>query len=79
MKTTILIAVLLLTGCDMAPATDYDQCSRNTVFMACLAALPTGPATVGESGDWEGVVSECAAAARDQSIRDLRVIPRGCR
>ena len=76
MKTTILIAVLLLTGCDEIRPITNDQCLRAKLFTQCLTAVPSDRTEV---GNWNDAVGACDAISYRQSVRQADVIPRGCR
>lgn len=77
--TAVLAAAVALAACKpMVPASQPDQCLRAQIFMACLKALPAGPAST-RYNDWDEVVSACESAAHYQSNRPTETIKPECR
>lgn len=73
MRYTLLVIVLLLSACNDKETGDsfnvIDQCLRQSIFQACLKAVPTGPTHTVASNDWDEVVEACESAAYYQSIQ----------
>lgn len=82
-KTTkiicLLLAVLLLTGCEKPESMVVDQCLQREIFKErmreifkeCMAVLPKGSTSVHNSNDWDEVVAECASVAYYQALIQL--------
>jgi len=77
MKLIAIIAILFLSGCEPVNTIKVDQCLRNQIFVACMKALPAGPAST-KYNDWDEVVEACASAATYQSYRHKDYIKPEC-
>lgn len=76
MKKRVLIAALLLVGCDKIPSPlppkpewkmGTDLVIFKETFLACLEKLPRGPEKTGVFTDWDEVVVECRRTAREMA------------
>lgn len=70
MKKILCVLPLLLAACAPPQPAPESQARldaraeyRRAVFNECLAAVPKGPTSVHENGDWEGVVAACTRHA----------------
>jgi hypothetical protein len=81
-KHTIIIAALLLAGCEKQHdySTDIviDQCLRIKLAQQCMKELPKGPSHVGTSNDWDEVVHQCDQNAISQSKRRRKFVAEEC-
>lgn len=76
-KLLIILAAVLLVGCDVPESNSPNQCLRAELFNACMknSPVPQGP----KFADWNEVVDSCASVAYRQSIRLTKHIPLECR
>ena len=77
------LMVLLTAGCSedtFNPDAQaiIDQCLRQTIFLECMGALPTGPSTT-KYNDWDEVVEACGKRAYYGSHRQQRFVKPECR
>lgn len=79
MKPIIILAALMLVGCDKPPQSmrEVDQCLRREIFMQCLAAVPKGPEST-RYNDWDEVVSQCGSQAYYTALRRISQIKEEC-
>lgn len=91
MRIYMIMLAILLAGCNDEVAeteqtvqarrenySTYDNCIRAEVFAQCLKGLPGGP-QISKYNDWDEVVSECRAAAKEMSLRVRKNIKPECK
>lgn len=74
---TLILAAILLVGCQSNELSVVDQCMRREIFQQCMKALPAGPQTT-KYNDWGEVVSQCESVAYYQSLRKRKFIKPEC-
>lgn len=75
----LIAVVLLLAACGAPePTNSVDQCLRREIFERCLSIAAQRPTTTTYNDSAE-LVSECDAAASEQSVRPKEQIPSGCK
>lgn len=85
MKYLIIIAALLLAGCNDETSLVYDpqdqiindQCLRREILKECMTATPAGPVAT-KYNDWDEVVAQCRNEAYYSSKRKRRVVKPEC-
>lgn len=84
MKYLIIIAALLLAGCNEEAVRIVeqdqiinDQCLRREILKECMTATPAGPVAT-KYNDWDEVVAQCRNEAYYSSKRKRRVVKPEC-
>ena len=78
MNKTLMLLVLLLSGCEVQERSVTDQCLRQVLFDKCMKSLPAGPQAT-QYNDWDEVVAACGNQAYYMSLRPKLTIKEECR
>lgn len=81
-NTLIILSLLALSGCSFERGESeytFNQCVRQDLFKQCMTNVPKGPERLtGAGNDWDEVISECNASARQMAWRKRVTIPIEC-
>lgn len=90
MEKIVLVALLLLAGCDSNSMSKMeianklntnpirDVCLQKVYFDDCMKALPAGPTSTNYN-DWSEVVSACTDSAKELAYRQSKDVKEECK